>query len=128
MSYREMARDSVVVSVGNGVVGLDVATGALTWKYKVSTSIERLFPIGKRVLAVTSSEVIAFERASGEVLGRSPIDNAPDAAALHDDHLVLVFNSNTNAAPTIVSCFDQSANRLWTNLGSFKNAGLSVVC
>lgn len=124
MTYRTAPNEPLVISLGQGLLAVDPATGEVRWSLSLKRPITRLFRVGERVLAVGADVVTCVDRDTGAVIGQVELGFHPDEGIVCGTDLVLAEgNSIVGDRPAIV-CLSSEGTIRWKATTTMVSTGL----
>jgi hypothetical protein len=113
MSYREAPREPVLVCMGRTLLAIDRDLGSIHYTIEAAASIERIFRVGERVLAVAGRAVLCVDVASGKLVGQVDLDFVPQNGLVCGDDLVLASSALGGGATSAVVCLASDGTVRW---------------
>jgi outer membrane protein assembly factor BamB len=104
--------EPVVVCMGRTLVAFD-PSGVVRWHFVAEASIQRLFRVGGRVLALSGQQVVCVDLVTGRLFGTVDVGFQPDAGLVCGTDLVLAEGTPTGTESPRVACLSDSGAIRW---------------
>lgn len=105
--------EPVIVCMGRALVAFEQATGTIAWSLVAEASVERLFRVGRNVLALSGETLLCVELASGRLIGQVPLGFRPDAGLVCGTDLILADGTSSGSESTRVACVTSEGAFRW---------------
>ncbi len=124
MTYRAAPIEPLILSLGQGLLALEPATGRVLWSLSVEAAITRLFRVGERLLVLAASKVTCIDPATGAVIGVVDVDFFPEAGVVCGTDLVLVHGKMVMGNRPSVVCLTADGAIRWKAHSTLESKGL----
>jgi hypothetical protein len=99
--------------MGRALVAFGQGDGAIGWMYYAEATIERLFRVGARVLAVSGESVVCVDVATGRLVGTVVIGFPPDAGLVCGTDLLLASGTSSGPESPRIACVSSEGVVRW---------------
>ncbi len=124
MTYRTAPFEPLILSLGQGLLALDPATGAIAWSVSLKRPTTRLYRVGERVLALGADVVTCVDRESGAIVGQVELGFHPDEAIVCGTDLVLAEGNRLSSERPAVVCLSSDGVIRWKATTTLVSTGL----
>jgi outer membrane protein assembly factor BamB len=105
--------EPVLVCMGRALVAFDHGTGMVRWSYQAEATVQRLFRVGPRVLALSGESVVCVDVATGRLVGTVSLGFQPDAGLVCGTDLVLAEGTSSGKETPRVACVGSEGTIRW---------------
>jgi hypothetical protein len=105
--------EPVVICMGRALVAFDNGSGAIAWSVVADAAIQRLFRVGRNVLALSGESIVCVELSSGRLIGKVELGFQPDAGLVCGTDLVLADGTSSGGESPRIACLSSDGGIKW---------------
>ncbi|MCA9608768.1 MAG: hypothetical protein KC619_24360 [Myxococcales bacterium] len=124
MTYRDAPIEPLILSMGQGLLALEPATGRVLWSLSLEAAVTRLFRVGERLLVLTATKVTCIDPENGVVIGVVDVEFFPEAGVVCGTDLVLVHGKSIMSGRPSVVCLTADGAIRWKAFCTMESKGL----